>query len=252
MSLRAIPIFIVLIGGAPFERLFAQTFKSQQLRYPRARAAFAEKEKALKEHFRTRGLSYPPSRILIRVFKLDRVLEVWCSDDDGGRFELVKQYAVCTGSGGLGPKRVQGDGQVPEGFYLLDGFNPFSNFHLSLKVNYPNPSDRILGVRSRLGGDIFIHGNCVSIGCVPITDDKIKELYVLAVEARSAGQTRIPIHMFPGKLNREGVQRLQREARGREELWNFWMNLKQGFDLFESRRRPPTVTVNAAGAYLFQ
>lgn len=249
---RPIAIMAVLfLAGASCEFLFAQTFKSQQLRYPRARAAFAEKEKPLREHFRSRGLSYPPRRILIRVFKLDRVLEVWCGDAEGGRFEMVKQYAVCTGSGGLGPKRVRGDGQVPEGFYFLAGFNPFSNFHLSLRVSYPNESDRILGVSGRLGGDIFIHGNCVSIGCVPITDDKIKELYVLAVEARSAGQARIPIHIFPAKLDDNGLRRLRREAQGLQQLWAFWMNLKEGFDFFESHQRIPAVTVNSSGVYLF-
>jgi hypothetical protein len=40
---------------------------------------------------------------------------------------------------------------------------------------YPNESDRILGERKNQGGDIFPHGNCVTIGCLPITDGGIKE-----------------------------------------------------------------------------
>jgi len=43
-------------------------------------------------------------------------------------------------SGKLGPKRQQGDMQIPEGFYHISGFNPASNFYLSLRINYPNPS----------------------------------------------------------------------------------------------------------------
>lgn len=103
-------------------------------------------------------------------------------------FRLIKDYQICSLSGELGPKRQQGDLQVPEGFYWIDRFNPASNFYLSLGINYPNQFDRILGKSGELGGDIFIHGGCVTIGCIPITDDKIKELYLIAVEAKSNGQ----------------------------------------------------------------
>ena len=47
-----------------------------------------------------------------------------------------------------------------------------------------------------LGGDIFIHGDCVSIGCIPITNTCIEELYVLAMEAKNNGQTKLPVHVF--------------------------------------------------------
>ena len=73
---------------------------------------------------------------------------------------------------------------MPEGFYELDWFNPQSNFFLSLHINYPNASDRILGSRKNPGGDIFLHGSCASIGCIPITDDGIKE--VIGLLSRSA------------------------------------------------------------------
>ena len=52
-------------------------------------------------------------------------------------------YPICAGSGDLGPKRERGDGQVPEGLYEIDRFNPTSRYHLSLRVNYPNLSDRL-------------------------------------------------------------------------------------------------------------
>src|SRR5690606_11025729 len=102
---------------------------------------------------------------------------------NGEKFTLVKTYPVCSSSGLPGPKRKKGDRQTPEGFYHIDRFNPQSAFHLSLGINYPNSSDKILG-HSDPGGDIFIHGSCVTIGCVPLTDDLIKEVYVLAVEAK--------------------------------------------------------------------
>ena len=71
---------------------------------------------------------------------------------------------------------------------------------MSLKINYPNASDHILSDRRRPGGDIFIHGSCVTIGCVPLRDDPIEEIYLAAVDARTSGQARIPVHIFPGRM----------------------------------------------------
>ena len=83
-------------------------------------------------------------------------------------------------SGTTGPKRLQGDFQVPEGFYHINEFNPNSNYHLSMGLNYPNSSDRILSDSLRPGGEIYIHGSCVSVGCIPLNDDEIEELYLIA------------------------------------------------------------------------
>jgi len=57
-----------------------------------------------------------------------------------------------------------------------------------MHINYPNAADRILGLRTNLGGTIYLHGNCASIGCIPITDDGIKEVYWLAVWCAMAGR----------------------------------------------------------------
>ena len=182
------------------------------------------------------------------MFKREQTVELWVSGAGNDTFELLKEYRVCASSGTAGPKRQQGDDQVPEGFYRIERFNPLSNYHLSLGVSYPNQADKILGVKGRLGGDIFIHGNCVTIGCVPITDEGIKELYVIAVEARSAGQSSIPVHIFPTKLTDKGLKRLQREY-VESKLLEFWMSLKPGYEFFEKNRRLPIVTVDKLGRY---
>jgi murein L,D-transpeptidase YafK len=133
-------------------------------------------------------------------------LELWALDNTGDSYTLVHTYAICATSGVLGPKRKFGDVQVPEGFYELDWFNPQSNFFLSLHISYPNSADRILGSHANPGGDIFLHGNCVTIGCMPITDEGIKEVYWLAVEVHAAGQRHIPIEIFPRELTEVGIQ----------------------------------------------
>jgi murein L,D-transpeptidase YafK len=160
---------------------------------------------------------------------------------------LVKTYPICASSGEPGPKRREGDGQVPEGFYVISGFNPRSQFHLSLKVSYPNASDRILG-RKPLGGDVFVHGNCVTIGCMPITDPLIEELYVIAVASKDFGGGEIPLQSFPARLSEEVAPGLIAAHPGQAA---FWRNLKEGYDWFEREHVPPKVSVDGKGRYHF-
>ena len=223
-------------------------FLEEQKRHARVKGAFRSKEAALRRHFAEKGLAFPPREIFLRVLKREKELELWTKDPTRG-WSLAKAYPFCYASGKLGPKRKQGDLQVPEGFYHLDRFNPSSNFHLSLGVSYPNQSDRILGAKGDLGGDIFIHGDCVSIGCVAITDDKIEEVYTLAVMARARGQQRIPIHIFPGRLDEDGLEKLR--PRADRTLLEFWKNLADGYRFFEEKKKLPRVRVGADGRYLF-
>jgi hypothetical protein len=224
-------------------------FMLEQLRYDRVREARLLARHSLKRLFHERGIRYPAAEIFLRAFKRERVLEVWVRADDAERFELLKSYAVCAQSGELGPKRRQGDLQVPEGFYHLNMFNPRSNFHLSLGVDYPNRRDRTVGGGVRLGGDIFIHGGCRSEGCLAVTDDGIRELYWLAVEARAAGQGRIPVHIFPSRLEPGDLQLLQQTFAHAPDLGRFWATLQPGYAFFETHRRPPEMGVSAAGEY---
>jgi murein L,D-transpeptidase YafK len=241
----------LLLVTIPFVA-YSQLFKREQTRFPRVKAAIEEKEFLLRELCTSKKLSYPPKEMLIRIFKYEQGLEVWVRYSVDSSFTLLKEYRICRLSGILGPKREQGDSQVPEGFYVVSGFNPNSNFHLSLKINYPNKSDRILGVRGNLGGDIFIHGNCVTVGCVPITDDWIKEVYLLAVEAHSAGQKSIPVHVFPVRMNEEGMNVLRKNFPADEPLLDFWNNLKTGYDYFEKYRLVPSITVDSGGKYVVE
>ncbi len=235
---------------ALINRASAQNFKSEQAKQVRVKDAIAEKEATVKALFESKGFAYPPKNIFIRVFKREQVLELWASQTPKDKFELVKAYKFCVASGQLGPKRRMGDEQIPEGFYYVDRFNPASQFYLSLGVDYPNASDRILGEKGRLGGDIFIHGGCASIGCVPLGDESIKELYLIAVEARSAGQQAIPVHFFPTRFDQNGLKQLERLARNDSELRDFWANLKEGYDFFEKHRRLPKIGVDRRGRYL--
>jgi murein L,D-transpeptidase YafK len=229
--------------------LFDSPFLAAQLRHERVLTARIETRYATKQLFEDRGIAYPAAEMFVRVFKRERTLEVWVRPPDGDTFALLKTYAICALAGEPGPKRRQGDNQTPEGFYHINRFNPTSNFYLSLHIDYPNRSDQILGHRSALGGDIFIHGGCLAAGCIAVTDDSIKEIYWLAVEARAAGQTRIPVHIFPFRLVPTDIDIAARVFADAPELIRFWRSLEPGFRYFEETRRLPAVRILGNGLY---
>jgi murein L,D-transpeptidase YafK len=231
--------------GSPF----ASTFAKNQLAYPRVHEARLQTRFGIKELYRERGITYPAAELYVRVFKRDRVLEVWARPQGGERFELLSEYLVCALAGTLGPKRREGDGQTPEGFYALDFFNPESDYHLSLHLDYPNRSDRALGHPEGAGGAIFIHGGCQTAGCIAVNDDAIKEIYWLAVEARAGGQERIPVHIFPARLDDFAMEQFQRVFADQPDLVAFWDGLRPAFTHFEETRTLPAIGVLADGRY---
>ncbi|MGQ0815974.1 MAG: L,D-transpeptidase family protein [Gemmatimonadota bacterium] len=228
-------------------------FVKHQLEHKRVFDARAEKRFDVKKLFRERGIAFPAAEIFLRGFKRDHTLELWVRPEGQDTFVLLKTYDICALGEKPGPKRKQGDLQTPEGFYHINNFNPQSDYHLSLGVNYPNESDRILhDAGTPLGGDIFIHGGCKTAGCMALTDENIKEVYVIAMEARDRGQERIPAHIFPARLTDDGLKQLVRVFEKEPELVSFWANLKTGYDFFENNKKLPVITVNKRGRYLFK
>jgi murein L,D-transpeptidase YafK len=241
MKLPAALLFLVMIQQL--------SFKQAQLQHSRVKLAYQEKESTVKNYFIKRNLNNQGSQLYVRAFKKEMKLEVWVRSQQRQTFELLHVYDFCALSGTPGPKRKKGDLQVPEGIYYIQHFNPLSNFHLSLGINYPNKSDQILGDKNSPGSDIYIHGNCVTIGCIPITDDKIKELYILAVEARENGQTKIPVHIFPTRLDETAMTSLRSEFLSQPDLIAFWENLEPIYTDFEKTRVLKPVSVDAKGRY---
>ena len=226
-------------------QLASQSFKLSQQKAIRVKSAYSEKWEGLKSDIKKKGIS-ENFQLFIRVFKEDKLVEVWLKSNSEKEYKIFKTYDICASSGELGPKRKQGDGQVPEGFYTIAVFNPYSSYHLSLGVSYPNASDRIKG-KGNLGGDIMIHGSCVTIGCLPLTDTYIKEVYILAVEAKNNGQQNIPVHIFPTKMNDKGMLFL---SEVNTDLLDFWKNLKPGYDYFENNKLVPKISTDKSGNYL--
>jgi hypothetical protein len=152
-------------------------------------------EQELKPYFRNAGVSYPPKKVAFVALKQERKLEVWARDDEDYRF--IRDYDIKAASGVAGPKLRQGDKQVPEGIYRIVGLNPNSNYHLSMKLNYPNEFDWFHAQREGRfdpGSDIFIHGDSVSAGCLAMGDKAIEELFVLTAQV---GEENVKVIIAP-------------------------------------------------------
>jgi murein L,D-transpeptidase YafK len=228
-----------------------ESFLSQQRNYSRVRAAIDDKGQIVEENLTKNGFTTNNIHILITAYKAEKKLELYAKKNTETVYKLIATYNICASSGVLGPKRKQGDGQVPEGFYKIDRFNPTSNFHLSLGINYPNQADRKKSNASNLGGDIFIHGSCVTIGCLPMTDDKIKEIYLYAVYAKNNGQNNIPVYIFPFRMTENNFQIYKNQYPKNQELIDFWTNLKTGYDKFVLEKKILNETVDKSGNYQF-
>ena len=203
------------------------------------------------ELLRRHGTPAGELQLLLVAYKASDELELYARHRTDTAFRHLVTYPICARSGTLGPKRVQGDLQVPEGFYHIDRFNPHSAYHLSLGINYPNASDRHRSAGRNTGGDIFIHGNCVTVGCLPMTDPVIERIYALADQARRNGQQRIPVYIFPFRMTSEHMRHYIAQYRDRPDLVAFWEELREGHDRFITTRRPVAFTVAADGRYQF-
>jgi murein L,D-transpeptidase YafK len=217
------------------------TFREKQMNYTRVREAYSSKEKTVAKTLADHGISHDSVQIYLRAFKTEKKIEVWAKNTCDSIFTLVKEFPICEISGEIGPKRRSHDLQVPEGFYHINELNPYSKYYLSLRINYPNASDSIWGVRGHLGNLIYIHGNCESSGCIAITDEKIRELYVYCIEAYNSGQKEINITIFPQQLTDSNYARLTKANSKNKDKISLWADLKKNYDLFNQKKVPPTV-----------
>lgn len=142
-------------------------------------------DRRLSPVFSARNVPYPPQEFTLIAIKSERSLELHAKNALGHN-TLVLEYPILAASGHPGPKLQEGDRQVPEGIYGIEYLNPNSLYHLSMKISYPNDFDKMMAAldnRSNLGGDIMIHGNQVSIGCIAVGDQASEDLFVLASRA---------------------------------------------------------------------
>jgi len=143
----------------------------------------------------------PPARAAVDTILIEKAARRMTLYEAGRE---VGSYPVALGFSPVGDKVRQGDGKTPEGRYKISYKNPNSQFHLSLKISYPDAEDRAAARRrgDNPGGDIFIHGTPGrasygpnesipdwTLGCIAVTNSEIEEIWRLvavgtAVEIR--------------------------------------------------------------------
>src|ERR1700693_1587099 len=176
------------------------------------------------------------SPVLVRLFKEESELEVW-KQDTTGQFQLLNVYPICRWSGELGPKKVQGDRQAPEGFYSITPglMNPNSNYYLAINIGFPNAYDK---ANNYSGAFLMIHGDCSSAGCYAMTDEQIGEIYSLARESFLGGQKEFQIQAYPFRLTAANLARHRNNPN-----MAFWKMIKVGDDHFLVSHMEPKVDV---------
>lgn len=170
---------------------------------PSARARLAS-------YFEVANTEYPPQHVTLLALKDSAQLELWVGPEQQPTF--IRTYPIQALSGVRGPKLREGDRQVPEGIYRIEGLNPNSSYHLSMKLNFPNAFDlrhaQTEG-RTQPGSDIFIHGKAVSIGCLAMGDESIEELFVLAADV---GRENIKVVIAPSDPRRSELSVSAKQA----------------------------------------
>lgn len=148
------------------------------------------------------GLKFPLDKLFLLAFKEEKKLALYT--EKNGRKILLDTYGFTAYSGKRGPKRQEGDGQIPEGVYGVEYLNPNSRFHVSFKIDYPNGRDKARAQRAGIenpGTDIFIHGGADSIGCIPVGDARIEGLFTLVA---LTGKENVRVLIFPNDARQTG------------------------------------------------
>lgn len=208
----------------------------------RVRRAWKEKRAVVVQLMKAAGLHWPPRRVLLRAYKKEKELEVWAASERRGRLVPVARYAICADSGGLGPKKAEGDGQVPEGFYKTTIFMPKTAYWMGMHIDYPNGRDRQL---KRTGSAIMIHGSCASIGCLAMTDERIQEIWLFTRGLRP--RRAVPVHIYPARDMKALIAKTK-DAK----LKAFWQNLAHGRAFVDQNGRVPRIGWTKTGVYTFR
>ena len=237
----------LLFGFTRFSTAQAD-LKTRNMKSQKVKAAYKKHWEGLRKNIASKGVSDQNFDFYIRVFKQEKKLEAWVkSSSTNNRYVLLRTYDVCASSGVLGPKRRQGDGQVPEGFYKIELLNPYCNYHLGMLVSYPNKSDIIKKTAPDAGNEIMIHGKCCTIGCIPMQDEPAEELYILCLEAMNRNRT-VRCDIFPCRMSEQNMETIAKTNIPENKL--FWKSIKPGYDFFELNHSLPKISITKKGEYL--
>jgi len=237
--------------------------------------------KSMKRRCESLGVKYPPQYVLHRAFKYEEEYEIWVGNSGSDSLKLLATLPICAVDNEPSPKLEQGDRKTPEGFYkcqILYGSNlkymwvnlnndqidspgrvggSCSSFKICL--DYPLSIDKqrtkdILKKGANPGGEICIHANCASAGCISFKNSDYLPVFLSQKHHNSTKYGRVMIHIFPFRFNSKTIESmlpLASKRMKRKEVKEFWEQIKKGYTLFEKTHKPIKVTYKK-GKYNFK
>ncbi len=204
-----------------------------------------------------KGLKYDQLDILLIAYKNDLLLQIWIKGkNSNSKFLPLTSFKITDSSVAIpGPKSEYGDRLAPEGYYTLEYYPSFrwSDFYLAFRVSYPNEADlirrRYWGISNKSGGDINIHGNCISIGCIPIGNPDMEELFFL-IRTNQKNGSNINVLLLPFDFKKIGLHDLKEDAyNGNRKLYAFWQSLEKIDKYFQNTRMIPNLSIDQTTGY---
>jgi len=113
--MKIVPFIFIILFLANCDNQNTASMDNDFSPYPRVREAYAQKGDKVKKMLSKRAIDFDSLNIFIRAFKQEKIVEIWSKNITDEKYQLVTTYDVCKSSGDLGPKRREGDYQVPEG-----------------------------------------------------------------------------------------------------------------------------------------
>ncbi len=224
------------------------------------------------------GVNYPPKFVMYRFFKLEGEFEIWVANRRSDTLKMLALIPVCAADFTPGTKLREGDGKTPEGFFnstLLYGssysfmwmklnnkeIDDFGNVRkgssFKICLDYPLAIDRartkkILPNYSP-GGQICIHGNCVSAGCISFENKDFLPVFYTAATHNQSAYGKPKIHIFPFRFTPKLKEKYSIKVHSKmspEQLIEFWNKIEKGYNLFEKNHKAMR-TSNSGSKYIF-
>lgn len=248
MKNKFLIIFLNLLIINHFAQQRKNVFKQMHMNNPVVKNIYEKNWKLLSDSMRLKKISPDSFTMYIRVFKYEKIMEIWLKSNGEVKYQLFKTFYLCAVSGNLGPKKYNKDGQIPEGFYEVINFNPKDKYkYLALKLNFPNAVDREIA-EEPLSTNIFIHGTCETTADLVLDKNDMEPLYILCVEMKNKKEP-IYVDIYPCHFSKENDEMLMNFPK---KVLKFWNNIKDAYLYFEQNHWLPRVNSNDNGQYIYE
>lgn len=238
-------IILILFILNLYIKAINQTFIENQKKYQQVAEAIHDKQSTVEVILSANNLAIDNFELYIRIFKKERQLELWGKSIKEKKWQLLNIYNLCIQVPNLGPRLNKID-ELPEGIYYVENFEPQSGLYLAIKINYPNTIDNYYIKNNTSMPSVHICGQCFSSGNFGVGESNIKEIYLFTIYATSNGQSRIPVHIFPCRMNETNYNLLIQNEKKYE---NFWKGLSAIYSFFENNKIIPDIILNSDGTY---